>query len=192
MGQSAQIIPFTGPSSLATWPIAGDASDLKTIVNDQAATIAAQMVLAEAYQAWLNTSQAPPTPLPAAIGTGTANAAPNQTQLNVTVSYNSIVIGATLTDGATIPAGTVIVSQQSGTPGGTGTYVTNNPTTASGTLITFTPPPPVSPWPTPVDAPTLMIIQQDQTAMIRTLSALLQQYQILLNDSQTPPPATGP
>jgi hypothetical protein len=37
-----------------------------------------------------------------------------------------------------------------------------------------------------------MLIAQDQTAVIRMQNALLQQYQSLLNDSATQPPATGP
>ena len=35
MAQSAQIIPFSGPSPTAVWPIAGDVPDLRTIIADQ-------------------------------------------------------------------------------------------------------------------------------------------------------------
>ena len=44
----------------------------------------------------------------------------------------------------------------------------------------------------PTDADTLNAIVQAQTAVIRNQTALLQQYQDLLNVSQTPAPPTGP
>ena len=43
---SAQVIPFTTPSS-PTWPVAGDVPDLQVIVHDQATTIAAQVLRLE-------------------------------------------------------------------------------------------------------------------------------------------------
>jgi len=180
------------PRSTATWPIAGDAPDLRTIIDDQAETITAQAALIDAYQSVLNTAQAAPAPLPTATGNGTASASPNGTTLTVSgVAGGTIVINAVVA-GAGIPTGTTIIAQQSGSPGTNGVYTTSVATTASSAALTFTPPPPVSPWPTPTDAPTLNTIQQQQTAILRTQTALLQQYQDLLNSSQTPAPPTGP
>jgi hypothetical protein len=188
------------PASAPQWPIAGDAPDLLAIAQDQAQTIAAQMALAEAYQAWLNTEQAPPATPASAQGNGTASGVPATTLTVSGVTGGSIAVpvttiptspGATVF-GAGVPAGTQIMSQTSGTAGGNGVYVTNNATTASATPLIFVPPAPHSQWPVPRDAPTLNTIVQDQTALIRTLTALIQQYQQVLNDSQTQSPPTGP
>jgi len=174
------------------WPVAGDAPDLRTIVQDQAETIAAQAALIDAYQTNLNTAQTPPAPLPTPTGNGTASAAPNDTTLTVSaVTGGNIVVNAVVA-GAGIPTGTTIIAQQSGTPGGNGVYTTSVATTASSAALTFTPPQSLSPWPTPNDAPTLTMVQQQQTAILRTQTALIQQYQDLLNTSQTPAPPSGP
>jgi len=180
------------PRSTAIWPIAGDVPDLRTIIADQAVTITAQEALIHAYQSWLNTQQTPPAPLPTATGNGTASASPNGTTLTVSgVTGGSIVINAVVA-GSGVPTGTTIIAQQSGVTGGNGVYTTSVTTTASSAPLTFTPPPPVSPWPTPNDAPTLTSVQQQQTAILRTQTALIQQYQDLLNTSQTPAPPSGP
>jgi hypothetical protein len=126
-----------------------------------------------------------------AIGNGTASGTPATTLTVSAVSGGNIVIGAVVA-GAGVPTGTTIVAQQSGTAGGAGVYTTSVQTTASSAALTFTPPPLVMNWPTPSDAPTLTTIQQDQTSILRTQTALIQQYQDLLNDSQTAPPPTGP
>jgi hypothetical protein len=65
-------------------------------------------------------------------------------------------------------------------------------TTLTNVALSITPGSSVSTWPTPQDAPTLSLISQQQTAVLRTQNALLQQYQDLLNTSQTAPPPTGP
>lgn len=180
-----------------TWPIAGDVPDLNAIVDDQAETIAAQEALLHAYQGVLNTAQNP-VPGTAATATGTAAASPNGNQLTVSGTITgTIVIGATVADAGattTIPAGTTIQGQISGTAGGAGVYLTNQATTAAATALKFTPPAPpaFTGWPTPQDAPTLNQIVQTQTAVIRVQTALLQHYQDLLNISQTPAPPTGP
>ena len=86
----------------------------------------------------------------------------------------------------------MILGQTAGTQGGNGTYTTNNATTASGSALTFAPGGGPSAWPVPQDADTLNMIVQNQTAIIRSQTALLQQYQDLLNTSETAAPPTGP
>jgi hypothetical protein len=88
--------------------------------------------------------------------------------------------------GAGVPAGTTIVSQQSGTTGGAGTYTTSAATTVSNGPLAFTPPTLAPTWPVPQDAPTLNTLVQNQTAVTRTQAALIQHYQDVLNTSQTP------
>jgi phage tail sheath gpL-like len=69
----------------------------------------------------------------AGAGTGTGSG----TQLTIaSITSGSIVIGATVT-GTGVPAGTVIVSQQSGTTGQVGVYITNQATTAASAALTF-------------------------------------------------------
>lgn len=181
-------------TAAATWPIPGDVPPLDTIIADQAETIAAQAVLIDAYQGVLNTAQNPP-PGTAAVGTGAITTA--STSLSVSgVSAANIVTGATVTD-ATVPpitpAGTIVLGQISGTPGSGGVYLLNKPVTYAATIaLTFTPPPGVSSWPTPTDAPTLELIREQQTAVLRLQSSLIQSYQDLLNLSETAAPPTGP
>ena len=175
------------PSPMDLWPIPGDAPDLKTIVQDQATTITAQMALLDAYQSWLNTKQTPPP----ATATGTSTGTTSITLASVAngpIVNNSVVTG---TGVPTTPAVTVI-SQQSGTWGGNGTYTLSAATTLTGVALTFTPGGGAMPWPTPTDSNTLNTIQQQQTAILRSQTALLQQYQDLLNTSGTPAPPTGP
>lgn len=177
-------------TAAVTWPIPGDVPDLNAIIDDQAATIAANAALLDAYQAALNAA-INPVQGPAATATCTATG----TQLAVAATptiVGTIVNGATLSDGATVPTATHILGQISGNPGKDGVYLTDNPTTAAATVITFTPPPTPQSWPTPQDALTLNLISQQQVACIRVQSALLQHYQDLLTTSQTPAPATGP
>ena len=172
------------PTPMSSWPIVGDVAALKTIVQDQAETIAAQEVLLHAYQTNLNTAQAPPPTTAAGSGSGTA--------LTVSSVVGMILLGDTIT-GTGVPTSppTTIVAQQSGTPGLAGVYTTSQPTTASATL-TFTPGGAVSTWPLPNDPGTLMVIVQEQTAVLRVQTALLQNYQNLLTTSGVTPPATGP
>jgi hypothetical protein len=266
MGAVVPLSPMVSPFSTATWPIAGDAPDLRTIVEDQAKTITDKAALIDAYQGWLNIQQSPgpvitaignsvastsltisantgavvigsavtvagmgfspalqivaqssgpvggagvyltnqPTSLvnaaltlvapgigPTPTGNGTSSGTPATTLTVSAVTGGSIVIGAVVA-GSGVPAGCTIVAQTGGTAGGNGVYTTSVATTASSAALTFTPPPLTSAWPTPNDAPTLNTIMQDQTAILRNQTALIQQYQQLLNDSQTPPPPTGP
>jgi hypothetical protein len=173
------------PSQLTwtTWPIPGDDPDLTVIVRAQAVTIHDQEALLHAYQGVLDSAQT----LIAATATGTGTG----TSLVVTAVVNVIFIGATVS-GTGVPAGTTIVAQQSGTAGAAGTYTTSQTTTATSAALVFSPPPYTTTWP-PVSAATdLMATQQAQNAVLKSQSALLQQYQDLLNASQTPPPATGP
>lgn len=186
-GNGNGFAPALSPAPLGAWPIPGDAPDLRTIVQAQAETIEEQEALLHAYQLTLSAALNP-LPGTAAIGTGTATG----NQLNVTAVTGTIVNGATVSDGVTVPSGTTILGQISGTTGGAGLYLTSAATTAAGTALTFTPPPPPSSWPTPTDAPTLNLIAQNQTAVIRVQTALMQHYQDLLNNSQTAPPPTGP
>ena len=190
MAQTAKIIPLSTPLT-PTWPIAGDVPDLRAIITDQSKTIAAQAALIDAYQATLSAAQAAAAPLPTAYGTGTASGSPATTLTVANLQGGNIIIGA-IVAGPGIPTGTAILGQTTGTPGLNGVYTTSNPTTANSAPLTFTPPPPTATWPTPTDAPTLLAIQQDQTSVIRTQTALIQQYLDLLNASLTPPPPTGP
>jgi hypothetical protein len=172
----------TGP----VWPIAGDVSDLNVIVDDQAATIAAQEALLHAYQGVLSAAQAPsPT---GATGTATGTA------LSLTAIVNGpVLIGSTVT-GPGIPASpaTTLIAQTSGSAGQAGTYTTSQATTCSSASLVITPGGGPGHWPTPQDADTLNAVVQAQTAVMRNQTALLQQYQDLLNVSQTAAPPTGP
>ena len=178
------------PTTTSTWPIAGDTANLLAIVQAQAVVITDNNDLIQAYQTVLDTAQAAPAPLPTATGNGTAAG----TQLTVaSVAGGSILVDAVVA-GVGVPTATQILNQVSGTPGGNGVYTTSVATTATSAALTFTPLPQGSPWP-PVavtDATDLNAIMQASTAIIRTQTALLQQYQDLLNSSETPPPATGP
>lgn len=177
--------------AVPVWPILGDVPDLRNIVQDQAETIAANAVLIDAYQTNLNTAQNPP---PGTAATGNATTTGSSTSLAVVGSAGTIHMGATITGSGvpTTPAVTVL-GQISGTTGQDGTYLVSAPLTlATATALTFTPPPAPSTWPAPMDAPTLLTITQQQTAILRNQSALLQHYVDLLNSSITPAPPTGP
>ena len=182
------------PMATSTWPIAGDAPDLLAIVQAQATVIHDNMQLAAAYQVVLDNAQAPPALLPTATGNGTAGASPNQTQLTVSAVAGGQIVANAVIAGVGIPTGTLALNQISGTPGGAGVYTTSVATTASSSALTFTPPPPAIPWPPSAmqDATDLNAIMQAGTSIIRTQTALLQQYQDYLNASETPAPPTGP
>jgi hypothetical protein len=168
--------PTAGPGN---WPDAGDAADLLTIVQAQAATMADQADLIDRYQTVLESAQAPSPATATGTSTGT-------TALTLASVAGVVLIGSTVT-GTGVPAGLTIVSQQSGTLGGAGVYITSAVTTLTSIALTITPGGGPSPWPTPRDAPTLSLISQAQVATIRTLSAAMQHYQDILNYSQTPP-----
>jgi hypothetical protein len=101
-------------------------------------------------------------------------------------AVNGAIIAGSSIAGLGVPAGVTIVNQVSGTPGGNGTYTTSAATTAAAAPLAFTQPLTTSPWPTPRDAPTLMLIMQNQSAVTRTQAALISHYQDVLNSSQTP------
>jgi hypothetical protein len=177
---------------VAVWPIAGDVPDLQAIVWDQAKTMADKEALLHAYQAALNAAQV----TPAVTSTGTATA--TGTSLTFSAVTGTVQVGAVIT-GTGVPAAppnTTIINQQSGVTGGAGTYTTSQATTcsASALVLTYTPPGINPAWPaaSTTDPNVLMKVQQDQMAALRTQSILLQQYQLLLNDSITAPPPTGP
>lgn len=180
------------PAAATTWPIPGDVPDLNQIVDDQAAAIASQAALIDAYQGNLAAAQ---NPVQGPAATATATATGTQLAVSATPAITgTIVVGATITDpaGVTVPAGTTILGQISGTPGKDGVYLTSGPTTAASTVLTFTPPPTPQNWPVPQDPLTLNLIAQYQIAVLRVQSALIQHYQDLLTTSQTPAPPTGP
>lgn len=184
-------IQAAGVTPLDMWPIVGDAADIRAIVEDQAATIQAQDDLISAYQANLKSAQNPP-PGTAATGQGTTSGA--STTLTVASVSGTIVKGASISGPGipTNPAPTIL-GQISGTTGGNGTYLMSTALTlSSATALTLTPPSVTGTWPVASDSPTLMLIQQAQTAILRLQSALLQNYQNLLNVSGTPAPPTGP
>lgn len=179
------------PQSVAIWPITGDVPELQTIIADQAETIAANEVLLHDYQVNLNAAQNPVGP--AATANGQTSGTSNQLIVSVPVT-GTIVAGATITwTGMPTAPPVTILGQISGNPGQDGTWLISAPITlAAITALTFTPPPATGAWPTPTDAPTLLLITQQQTAILRNQSALLQHYVDLLNTSQTPAPPTGP
>jgi hypothetical protein len=172
------------PTASPVWPITGDVPDLLDIVQAQMETIEDQEALLHAYQGVLNAAQAPPP----ATGTGTST---GTTTLTVSAATGVILIGATITGTGvpTTPPTTITGGPQGG---GNGSYTTSVATTLSAVPLTFTPGGGASPWPIPQDSDTLNLIVQAQTAVIRNQTALLQQYQDVLNTSQTPAPPTGP
>ncbi|HEX3524515.1 MAG TPA: hypothetical protein VHT52_20800, partial [Stellaceae bacterium] len=124
-----------------------------------------------------------PIAVSTALGTSTGT-----TTLALANNTGVILLGSSLA-GANVPAGTTLLSQQTGVPGGAGNYTTNNSTTINGTAVAITPPAPTpSTWPTPTDAVTLNLLVQQQTAVLRVQTALLSHYQDVLNTSQTPAP----
>lgn len=174
------------PTATVTWPVDGDVPDLLAIVLDQATTIAAQNALIQSYQDILSLAQAP-TPGTPASGNGAIVTA--SSSLPVTGTVGTIAVGAVVT-GTTNPIAPTVVGQISGVAGGDGTYLLNAPVTlAAVTLLTFTPPGAPSAWPLPRDAPTLNLIVQTQTSVLRVQTALLHHYQDVLNISETPAPA---
>lgn len=179
-----------GVTPLDMWPIVPDASDLRAIVEDQAATIMAQEALLHAYQTNLNSAQNPPSPANiTAQGTTTGlSSTVALTAATGTIPNGSKVAG---TGVPTSPAPTVLGFISGASPNGN--YLLSAALNlATATTLTFTPPPPASTWPSANDSDTLMMIQQTQTAILRVQSALLQHYVDLLNQSATPAPPTGP
>jgi hypothetical protein len=120
-------------------------------------------------------------PFNTAVGTGTSTG----TSLAVSAMSGTIEINSTVS-GAGIPVGTKVTGQTSGSAGAAGTYTTNQPTTASGTPVAFTPSATAPTWPVPQDPTTLNLLTQQQSAVTRTQTALIQHYQDVLNTSQTP------
>jgi hypothetical protein len=156
-----------------------------TILNQVSGTVGGNGVYTTDQATTASAAPLAFTPPPAAVTTGIGTG--TTTSLVMTAVAGTIASGDFVA-GAGVPANTIILNQQSGTAGGAGTYTTSQPTTAVSAPLAFTPPPSAttSPWPTPRDAPTLMTIQQNQTAVLRTQGALLQHYQDVLNSSQTP------
>ena len=155
--------------------ISGTAGAAGTYLTNQATTAAAAPL---AFT---------PPPVSPVVATGTG-ASTGTTALTMTAVAGTIAIGSTVS-GSGVPPSTSILAQQSGTAGSSGVYITSQPTTCNSVPLAFTPSPAAdieTAWPTPQDAPTLTLILQDQTAVIRTQTALIQHYQQLLNDSQTP------
>jgi hypothetical protein len=170
------------PTSSSTWPIPADAPDLQAIGAAQAKTISNQEVLLHDYQGVLNTAQG------IAATTGSVSAVTG-TVVTILAVTGTIQTGATVF-GAGVPANTTVVGQTSGTAGGNGTYTFSQTiTSAMGTVLTFTPTGAIAAWPGVSDAPDLMDVVAAQTLVLRTQTSLLQQYQELLNVSETPVPA---
>lgn len=137
------------------------------------------------------------TPLTFAPGASSSAAIVSaSTSVTVTGTSGTIVPGAAVKDaGSLVPAGTTVLGQISGTAGKDGVYLLSHPVTfAAAVLLTFAAPPAAfdAGWPVPQDAPSLTLLTQTQTAILRNQNALIQHYQDLLNQSQTVPPVTGP
>lgn len=180
------------PLTTTSWPIAGDAASLLQIVTDQAETVASNEALIHAYQGNLNAAQNPVAGTPAtANGAVTSGAT---TTIVVSGTIGTIVAGAAIA-GTGLATPPIVIGQVSGATGSDGTYLISAAVTfAVVTGLTFTPPPPAFPgtWPVPQDVTTLNLLVQEQTAVIRTQTALIQHYQDVLNTSQVAAPATGP
>lgn len=182
------------PTVVVSWPIAGDAPDLLAIVQNQAEVIQDQEALLHAYQLNLNAAQQLPSGTPA---TATGSTTGTSSSVALTGTSATIVTGSVITGTGvpTVPAAPTVLGQISGTTGRDGTYLASVALVLpTATALTFTPPPPpeFSAWPAATDAPTLDLLVQTQTAVIRVQTALLQHYQDLLNQSGTPAPPTGP
>lgn len=182
------LAPATLSTTAPVWPIPNDVANLQAIVWAQMLTISQQEALLHAYQVDLNNVQA----VAPATATGTVSPSPGTT-LTTSGTVGSILLGAVISGAGvpTSPAPTVI-AQQSGSSGGNGVYVISAPLTLNAVLLTFSPGGGSSKWPVSTAASDLMLITQGQTAVIRTQTALLQQYQDLLNNSEVAAPATGP
>lgn len=167
----------------ATWPAESDGPELETIIADQWKTIAAQEVLLHDFQTVLNAAQNP-QPTSAPTGTGTAS---NSTSLTVAAAAGGAIVNGATIMGGTVPTGTTILGQISGTTGGNGVYLTSAALNLSSVPLTFKPPPPATTWPLPQDPATLLTIAQQQTAILRLQSSLMQNYVDLLNTSETSP-----
>lgn len=168
------------------WPIPEDSPELEDIVAAQAKTISEQEVLIHEYQGVLNAAQNPPSGS-AATGSGTTTG--SSTSVTITGANGTIAVGSVVSGAAAVPTGTKVLGQISGTTGGNGVYLFDQPVTlATATMMTFTPPPPASTWPVPGDSHTLTLIAQQQTTVLRQQNALIQAYQDLLNSSETPAP----
>lgn len=181
------------PSALvtSTWPTAGETDELQGVIAAQAKTIHEQFALLHDYQDVLDAAQVQPKTT-AAVSTATG------TTLNVLGTQGVIEIGATVTAIPAnpgdpvppgVPPGTVILSQISGTTGGDGAYTTSLAiTAAASTNLQFTPSGAPATWPPVTAADDLMNVVAAQTLIIRTQTALAQQYIDLLNTSETPVP----
>lgn len=172
------------PLTLPVWPNAGENDELLRIVQAQAVTINEQFSALFDYQTALDTAQAAPPTMATGTATGTALALTG-------IANGPVLIGSTIT-GPGIPVApapaTTILAQTSGSAGAAGTYTTSQATTCTSALLTILPGGGASPWPAPQDVNTLNSIVQAQTAVIRNQTALIQQYQDLLNLSLTPVP----
>jgi hypothetical protein len=188
------LAPFAASTA---WPSVEETDELTRIVHEQAETISEQFGLLHDYQDVLDAAQAvsPVPPLPPAQASATASG-------NVWTFSNVsglIQIGAAIVptlSNANIPAGLTVATQTSGPTGGAGVYTSDQPVTnpvTTAVQVTLIQPMPLQPemdWP-PVTAPSdLMLVVQAQALLIRTQVSAIQQYQDLLNGSQTPvPPA---
>jgi hypothetical protein len=178
--------PTTTAAATPVWPIPNDVANLQAIVWAGMKTITQQEALLHAYQTDLNTAQT----VPPATATGTNTPSPGTT-LVLTGVVGLIAPGAVIT-GTGVTPGLTVINQISGPIGGNGSYTISASSSLSAAALTFTPGGGNPPWPVSTNADDLMLMAQDQTAIIRSQTALLQQYQDLLNVSNTAPPATGP
>jgi hypothetical protein len=182
------LAPSLTAAATPVWPIPADSPNLQAIVWAGMKTIAQQEALLHAYQTDLNNVQA----IAPATGTGTNTPSPGTT-LVLTGVVGLITPGAVIAGAGVVATPPLtIVSQISGTTGGNGSYTISASAALSAVALTFTPGGGNPKWPVSTSSDDLMLIAQDQTAIIRSQTALLQQYQDLLNVSATAAPATGP
>lgn len=179
------------PTVIVSWPIAGDQPDLLAIVQNQAEVMQDQEALLHAYQANLTAAQNVAAPAPA-----TGNGAVVTASTSVTVSgVTGVIVNGATVGGTGLATAPTVLGQISGTVGGNGVYLLSAAVTfAAVAALTFQAPPPAefSAWPTATDVTTLDTLVTQQTAVIRTQTALIQHYQDVLNTSQTAAPPTGP
>lgn len=128
LGEASNVIPAGFPVTLH------NAGDFFATANGQA-SVNGSAVYASFADGSVYIGAAPAgTTATGSIGaTFTATGAANN--LTVSAVTGLISVGDTIS-GTGVPAGTVIMSQTSGTPGGAGVYVTSNPTTSAAATVT--------------------------------------------------------
>lgn len=129
LAESSNVIPAGFPVTLF------DAGDFWDVVQGTTPAVIGSALFASYAGGGLFVGAAPagPTATGSIGSTSTATAAGNQ--LTTSAVTGLISVGDTIS-GTGVPAGTTIIAQPSGTPGGAGTYTTSVATTAAAVTVT--------------------------------------------------------